>query len=137
MMSLTPDQMRADMEKVLDEQGTSIVVKTFDTAVVGPGSYDDVYYATGSETASSGVGIFRSVNATDAQLLPQGQIILNPNKLYMHGSITTSHNMIIAASNGSEYEVIPGMGVKHEVISGVVIYQTAWVRTAQPSGTFI
>lgn len=64
----------------------------------------------------------------DVKYMEQGLLRSDDKKMFVHGSISiTTHSLITIGNNGSQYTILPQGVVPHE-ISGVNIYQTAYIR---------
>ncbi len=126
-MALTPQEMRDSFEQVMNEQGTFVTFTKH--TITYSGAYGEAMYQSGTttNTTTSGLAMFQPIGPSDVQILPQGQVSLYPQKMFVHGSIDLTGDTVITA-NGSPYVIISSQGIIDYQVSGVVIYRKAFVR---------
>ena len=128
-----PSGLRADVKTLMESYGTPITIKYYTATTYSGTSYDEEYYFVASGTTISGAAIVQALNSSkmaggDVKYMEQGLLRSDDKKMFVHGSISiTTHSLITIGNNGSQYTILPQGVVPHE-ISGVNIYQTAYIR---------
>lgn len=125
-MPINPSAIQTDFETFLTEHGTSITITNH--TIWYSGLYEAAYYKTGSDVTTSGLAFFNTLGPQDLQILPQGQAHLFPRIMFVHGSVDIRADSTVVDSTGSRFQVIPGLGIHNEILSGTAIYHKAYIR---------
>lgn len=91
--------MRADFENVLNDFGTQVTITNH--VITYSGLYNEPMWVVGSDSLITGLALFQPLGPTDIQVLPQGQVSLFPQKMYVHGSIDLRADSVITENTPS------------------------------------
>ena len=120
--------MRSGADRIFNTAGVPILITNYPTITFNNTGYDDEQLVSASGTNTSGAGILQPIGAGDRQYVERGLVTWNDSKLFLAGSIGISGNSVVTVGNaGSLYEVLP-QGIQRWDVSGVTIYQTAYIR---------
>ena len=126
-------ELRDDFDRFVTEYGNIIRLKTYVSSTSG-GTYDDVVYlSSGADTYCFGQhsNVNKALAGVEKKFFEQGLIDYNDSMLYVPGSIViTEYTKIAVGSppNGTEYEVIPDIGMKKYEIGSTAVYQQLFIR---------
>jgi len=134
------DTLTSGFNNLLDKAGKTITVKYFTQSI---GSvYDDevtLTEVTGSQLATSGIvlPISSKFGSEDLNLLEQGKLRTQDQKLYVNGSLDFNTGSLVSKIiiGTDAFTLVPLGGIPYEV-EGVQIYKKTYIRSL-PTGSLM